>query len=143
MNINWSFRFRSLACASYASRAPDRTDLPPSAGAGGRTLRQVPGSLLLGMWPRSLKGGFPLTDKPCQLNRSMQHPSNLVIRWGFSKGPDLLGCTRLDLNRAVFFLNQRSRMNLAIEIPADRTSGECCVDPLRPPGIIGMWPKSS
>ena len=50
-----------------------------------------------------------------------------------------MGCARLNLNRAVVFLNQRSSANLAIEIPADRTSGECCVDPLRPPLLVGMW----
>ena len=44
-----------------------------------------------------------------------------------------MGCTQLDLNRAVFSLNQRSRTNLAVETPADWTSSRCCVDPLRPP----------
>jgi hypothetical protein len=34
-------------------------------------------------------------------------------------------------------LNQRSRTNFAIEIPVDRTSGECCVYPLRPPRLSG------
>jgi len=51
------------------------------------------------------------------------------------KRPDPLGCTQLNLNRAVFSLNQRSRTNLAIETTADWTSGRCCVDPLRPPGL--------
>src|SRR5262249_50829379 len=46
--------------------------------------------------------------------------------------------TRLDLTRAVFFLSQRSRTNLAIGTPAARTSGECCVDPLKPPLLIGQ-----
>src|ERR1700757_3338041 len=49
------------------------------------------------------------------------------------KSSDPLGCTQLNLNRAVFSLNQRSRTNLAIETTADWTSGRCCVDPLRPP----------
>jgi hypothetical protein len=69
----------------------------------------------------------------CRLNRSMQRSSNLLIRWCFSKRPDPLGCTQLNLDRAVFSLNQRSRTNLAVETPADWTSGRCCVDPLRPP----------
>jgi len=73
------------------------------------------------------------SDNPCRLNRSMQHSSILLIRLCFSKRPDLLGCTQLNLNRAVFSLNQRSRTNLAIETTADWTSGRCCVDPLRPP----------
>jgi hypothetical protein len=63
----------------------------------------------------------------------MQHSSILLIRLCFSKRPDPLGCTQLNLNRAVFSLNQRSRTNLAIDTPADWTSGRCCVDPLRPP----------
>jgi hypothetical protein len=46
-------------------------------GSGQKGPGQVPGSPLLGMWPCREK---PLTDKPCQLNRSMQHPSNLLIR---------------------------------------------------------------
>jgi hypothetical protein len=46
-----------------------------------------------------------------------------------------LRCAQLNLNRVVFSLNQRLRTNLAIEIRADRTSGGCCVDPLRPPGL--------
>ena len=50
----------------------------------------------------------------------------------------VVGCTQLNLNRAVFSLNQRSRTNLGIETPADRTSGECCVDPLRPPALLDM-----
>src|ERR1700757_790042 len=73
------------------------------------------------------------SDNPCRLNRSMQHSSNLLVRLCFSKRPDPLGCTQLDLNRAVFSLNQRSRTNLAIETPADWTPSRCCVDPLRPP----------
>jgi hypothetical protein len=56
-----------------------------------------------------------------------------LIRLCFSKRPDPLGCTQLTLNRAVFSLNQRSRTNLAIETPAEWSSGQCCVDPLRPP----------
>ncbi len=43
-----------------------------------------------------------------------------------------------NLNKAVFSLNKRWRTNLAMEIPADRTSGECCVDPLRPPDFTGL-----
>ena len=73
------------------------------------------------------------SDNPCELNRSMQHSSNLLIRLSFSKRPDPLGCTQLNLDRAVFSSHQRSRMNLAVETPADWTSGRCCVDPLRPP----------
>ena len=38
-------------------------------------------------------------------------------------------------------LNQRSRTSLAIEIPAYKTPGECCVDPLRPPGLPEKWPQ--
>src|SRR3984957_2033315 len=72
-------------------------------------------------------------DKSCGSKGSAQHSSILLIRLCFSKRPDPLGCTQLNLNRAVFSLNQRSRTNLAVETPADRTSGECCVDPLRPP----------
>src|SRR4029077_18723480 len=74
-------------------------------------------------------------DNPCRLNRSMQHSSNLLIRLCFSKRPDPLGCTQLNLNRVVFSLNERSRRNLAVETSADWTSGRCCVDPLRPPTI--------
>jgi hypothetical protein len=74
------------------------------------------------------------SDNPCQLNRSTQHSSNLLIRLCFSKRPDPLGCTQLNLNRAVFSLNQRSRTNLAVETP-DWTFGRCCVDPLRPSGL--------
>jgi hypothetical protein len=44
----------------------------------------------------------------CQLNRSMQQSSNLLVRLCFSKRPNPLGCTQLNLNRAVFSLNQRS-----------------------------------
>src|SRR6266481_6174780 len=68
----------------------------------------------------------------------MQHSSNLLIRLCFSKRPDPLGCTQLNLDRAVFSLNQRSRTNLAVETPADWTSGRCCVDPLRPPDLSGL-----
>ena len=71
----------------------------------------------------------------CELNRSMQHSSNLLIRLSFSKRPDPLGCTQSNLDRAVFSSHQRSRMNLAVETPADWTSGPCCVDPLRPPSL--------
>src|SRR5580704_5200255 len=87
--------------------------------------------------------GDPNPEKRCRLNRSMQHSSNRLIRWCFSKTLGPLGCTQLNLNRAVFSLNQRSRTNLANQIPADRTSGECCVDPLRPPGLseTGPLPK--
>ena len=42
-------------------------------------------------------------ENRCQLNRSMQHSSILLIRLCFSKRPDPLGCTQLNLNRAVFF----------------------------------------
>src|ERR1700745_698726 len=66
----------------------------------------------------------------------MQHSSILLIRLCFSKRPDPLGCTQLNLNRAVFSLNQRSRTNLAIETTADWTSGRCCVEPLRPPQLL-------
>ena len=72
------------------------------------------------------------SDNPCWLNRSMQHSSNLLISL-FEKHNG--GCTQLNLDRAVFSLNQRSRRNLAVETPADWTSGRCCVDPLRPPGL--------
>ena len=68
----------------------------------------------------------------CRLNRSMQHSSNLLIRLCFSKRPDPLDCTRLNLDRVVFSLNQRSRTNLAVET-SDWTFDRCCVDPLRPP----------
>jgi hypothetical protein len=73
------------------------------------------------------------TGYRCQLNRSMQHSSILLIRLSFSKRPDPLGSTQLNLNRAVFSLNHGSRTNSVIETPADWTSGRCCVDPLRPP----------
>ena len=46
-----------------------------------------------------------------------------------------MGCTRLDLNRAVFFLHQT---NLAFEPAASRALSECCVDPLRPPCLSGL-----
>src|SRR5580704_16235038 len=82
-------------------------------------------------------------DKSCGFKGSAQHSSILLIRLCFSKRPDPLGFTQSNLNRGVFSLNQRSRTNLAIETPADRTSGECCVDPLRPPGLseTGPLPK--
>src|SRR5579862_5750209 len=75
-------------------------------------------------------------ENKCRLNRSMQHSSILLIRLCFSKRPDPLCCTQLNLNGAVFSLNQRSRTNLAIETTADWTSGRCCVDPLRPPALL-------
>src|ERR1700746_260787 len=83
------------------------------------------------------------SDNPCRLNRSMQHSSNLLIRLCFSKRPDLSGCSQLNLDRAVFSLNQRSRTNLAVETPADWTSGRCCVDPLRPPLFsTSIWTRA-
>jgi hypothetical protein len=79
---------------------------------------------------------FQITvENRCRLNRSMQRSSNLLIRLSFSKRPDPLGCTQLNLDRAVFSSNQRSRTNSAVETPADWTSGRCCVDPLRPAGL--------
>jgi hypothetical protein len=68
----------------------------------------------------------------------MQHSSILLIRLRFSRRPDPLGCTQLNLNGAVFSLNQLFRTNLAVETPADWTSGRCCVDPLRPPRLSGL-----
>jgi hypothetical protein len=63
----------------------------------------------------------------------------LLIRLCFSKRPDPVGCTQLNLNMAVFSLNQRSRRNLAVETSADWTSGRCCVDPLRPARLLEKW----
>src|SRR6516164_498537 len=82
-------------------------------------------------------------DKSCRLNRSMQHSSNLLIRLCLSKKAEPLACTRLNLNRAVFSLNQHSRTNLAIETPADWKSGQCYVDPLRPPALPDMFNSSA
>ena len=63
------------------------------------------------------------SDNPCQLNRSMQHPFQSIDPMMLSRRPGPLGRTQSNLNRAVSSLNHRSRMNLAIETPADRTSG--------------------
>jgi hypothetical protein len=92
---------------------------------------------------RSAASAKAVSDYTCRLNRSMQHCSNLLIRLCFSRRPDPLGCSQLNLDRAVFSLNQRSRTNLAVETPADWTSGRCCVDPLRSPDLPGHRPQPS
>ena len=71
----------------------------------------------------------------CRLNRSMQHSSNLLIRLCFSKRPDPLGCTQLNLDRTVFSLNQRSRTNLAVETPAGWTR------PIETTPLTGYFPN--
>src|SRR6266478_3584231 len=65
-------------------------------------------------------------------------PSNQLIRQYFSRAPISKAVLNQNLNRAVFSFNQRSRMNLAFETPADTSSAECCVDPLRPPRFSGL-----
>jgi hypothetical protein len=42
---------------------------------------------------------------------------------------------RRELRQIGGWLNQRSRMNLAIETPTDTSSSEYWVDPLRPPDL--------
>jgi hypothetical protein len=88
--------------------------------------------------PLSTPISLSISGNGCRLNRSMQHYSILLIRLRFSRRPDPLGRTQLNLNRAVFSLNQRSPTNLAVETSADWTSGRCCVDPLRPPRLSGF-----
>jgi hypothetical protein len=112
----------------------------PHQGSPSPPVSQLP---IDGRWESAHWGARPHSGNACRLNRSMQHSSNRLIRWCFSKTSDPLGCTQLNLNRAVFSLNQRSRTNLANQIPADRTSGECCVDPLRPPDLSGCGRESS
>jgi hypothetical protein len=49
-----------------------------------------------------------VTDNPCRLNRSMQRPSNLLIRQYISQRTVRSGRTQLNLNREVFCLNPRA-----------------------------------
>jgi hypothetical protein len=84
--------------------------------------------------PDKYRTKLNLPDKPCRFKRSMQHSSILLIQLCFSKRPDPLGSIQLNLDRAVFSLNQCSRTNLAVQTSADWISGRSCVDPLKPPG---------
>src|SRR5579863_6289910 len=73
------------------------------------------------------------SDNPCPaqpVDATLFYSVDPIV---FFKETRSFGLYSLNLNRAVFSLNQRSRTNLAIETPADWTSGRCCVDPLRPP----------
>jgi len=57
-------------------------------------------------------GAEPLSDKPCQLNRSMQH---YLIRWSDDTSSMETICKAVlnqNLNRAVFRSHQRPRTNL-------------------------------
>src|ERR1700746_2316436 len=56
--------------------------------SGPRTSRPVPSNVV--------------SDYACRLNRSMQHSSTLLIRLCFSKRPDPLDCTQLNLDRRCF-----------------------------------------
>ena len=69
----------------------------------------------------------------------MQHSSNLLIRLCFSKRPDPLGCTQLNLDRAVFSLNQRSRTNLAVET-CRLDFGPMLRRPIETTRLTGTWP---
>src|SRR5258706_14070937 len=68
--------------------------------------------------------------------------SNQLIRQYFSRAPISKAVLNQNLNRAVFSFNQRSRMNLAFETPADTSSAECCVDPLRQPDLPGSGQRA-
>src|SRR6266851_5605734 len=68
-------------------------------------------------------------------------PSNQLIRQYFPWRTDLFGCTRSKPSQGSVPTDLTSRAILALVFSARWVRAECCVDPLRPPMLLGTRAK--
>jgi len=78
-------------------------------------------------------GRFPLPDKRCRLNRSMQHRLVDSIDSTSPKCSIWTAVLNKNLNRAFVLFELTATNEISLLDPYESTLGKCCVDPLRPP----------
>src|SRR5882672_3451682 len=66
-------------------------------------------------------------------------PSNALIRQCFPGRSDLFGCPRSKPSQGSVPADLTLASDLAFVFNASRVRLECCVDPLRPPGLPDKW----
>ena len=83
----------------------------------------------------------PVSEKPCPLNRSMQHhlvdSIDSTSPWCSIRTAGL----HQNLNRAFVLFELKPANEISLLDPYEWTLAKCCVDPLRPPGFLetGIW----